>query len=74
MLLKRQVLDHFQGLDAVEESGNRSENSSGDLLFKTLRSLSALRDIIVKGLESGLRNDSSDAALAMRQKVSYIFE
>lgn len=74
MLLERQVLVYLQGLDAIEESGNRSENSCGDLLFKTMQSLSALRDIIVKGLESGLRNDASDAALAMRQKVSYIFE
>ncbi|MBA0588518.1 hypothetical protein Gorai_001615 [Gossypium raimondii] len=31
-------------------------------------SLSALRQVIVKGLESGLKNDASDAAIAMRQK------
>ncbi|GLU18569.1 hypothetical protein SLE2022_348620 [Rubroshorea leprosula] len=46
-----------------------AEESSGILkLMKTMRSLSALREIIVKGLESGLRNDAPDAAIAMRQK------
>lgn len=64
---------YFQRLDAVEESSNVSENNSSDLLFKTMRSLSVLREIIVKGLQSGLRNDASDAAIAMRQKVrSYL--
>lgn len=60
---------YFQGLDAVEESRSYSENNIIDLLFKTMQSLSDLREIIVKGLESGLRNDASDAAIAMRQKV-----
>ena len=55
---------YFQNLDASEESHNIFE------LIKIMRSLNALRDIIVKGLESGLRNDAPDAAIAMRQNVS----
>jgi phosphoglucan, water dikinase len=39
-----------------------------DLLMQTLESLTALRLNIAKGLESGLRNDASDTAIAMRQK------
>jgi len=34
-----------------------------------LLSLSYLRSILMKGLESGLRNDAPDSAIAMRQKV-----
>lgn len=40
-----------------------------DLLVKTIQSVNALREAIVKGLESGLRNDAPDAAIGMRQKV-----
>ncbi|KAM5569797.1 hypothetical protein ABKV19_017022, partial [Rosa sericea] len=48
---------------------NQVKLLGSDLLFKTMQSLSALREIIAKGLESGLRNDAaSDAAIAMRQK------
>lgn len=54
---------YFQNLDTSEESSAIFE------LIKTMWSLDALRDIIVKGLESGLRNDAPDAAVAMRQKV-----
>lgn len=39
-----------------------------ELLMKTLESLTALRLAIAKGLESGLRNDAPDTAIAMRQK------
>ncbi|XP_002518612.2 phosphoglucan, water dikinase, chloroplastic [Ricinus communis] len=55
-------LECKKNLDTSQESSNVFE------LIKTIRSLSALRDILVKGLESGLRNDASDAAIAMRQK------
>lgn len=48
-------------------------NNGTDLLFKTMQSLSALREIIAKGLESGLRNDAPDDAVAMRQKVIFLF-
>ncbi|KAL6188905.1 hypothetical protein ACLB2K_040296 [Fragaria x ananassa] len=58
-------LECKKGLDASAES---SKVMGSDFLFKTMQSLSALRDIISKGLESGLRNDASDAAIAMRQK------
>lgn len=54
----------FQNLDALEESSDPLE------LIKTVQSLNALRETLVKGLESGLRNDASDVAIAMRQKVS----
>lgn len=49
-------------LDKLEDSSNILE------LTKTMQSLDALREVIVKGLESGLRNDASDAAIARRQK------
>ncbi|KAK6266128.1 hypothetical protein QUC31_016965 [Theobroma cacao] len=55
-------LECKRSLDAAEES-----SSSLDLI-KTMRSLSALREVILKGLDSGLRNDAPDAAIAMRQK------
>lgn len=42
-----------------------------DMLMSTLESLTNLRSLIVKGLESGLRNDAPDAAIAMRQKVLF---
>ncbi|XP_050372459.1 phosphoglucan, water dikinase, chloroplastic [Argentina anserina] len=58
-------LECKKDLDASAES---SKVLGSELLFKTMQSLSALRDIISKGLESGLRNDASDAAIAMRQK------
>uniref|UniRef100_A0ACD6A9N6 Uncharacterized protein n=1 Tax=Avena sativa TaxID=4498 RepID=A0ACD6A9N6_AVESA len=38
------------------------------VLMKTLQSLSSLRSVLMKGLESGLRNDATDAGIAMRQK------
>ncbi|XP_078433717.1 chloroplastidic phosphoglucan, water dikinase (ATGWD3) [Wolffia australiana] len=37
-------------------------------LTETLLSLTDLREVIVKGLSSGLRNDAPDVAIAMRQK------
>ncbi|XP_050236543.1 phosphoglucan, water dikinase, chloroplastic isoform X2 [Mercurialis annua] len=55
-------LECKKNLDTSQESSNNSD------LIKTIRSLSSLRDALVKGLESGLRNDASDAAIAMRQK------
>lgn len=39
--------------------------------MNVLESLTNLRSMIVKGLESGLRNDAPDTAIAMRQKVYY---
>ncbi|GMY32182.1 phosphoglucan, water dikinase, chloroplastic [Fagus crenata] len=60
-------LECKKSLDAVESS-NTSDNIAIDLLFKTMQSLNALRETIVKNLESGLRNDAPDTAIAMRQK------
>ncbi|XP_057957184.1 phosphoglucan, water dikinase, chloroplastic [Malania oleifera] len=61
-------LDCKKSLDILEESSDIVENKSIGLLIRTMESLNSLREGIVKGLESGLRNDASDAAIAMRQK------
>ncbi|XP_057732609.1 phosphoglucan, water dikinase, chloroplastic [Arachis stenosperma] len=61
-------LECKKDLDAALESTSDSEEKGIKLLFKTMESLNALREIIVKGLESGLRNDAPDSAIAMRQK------
>jgi len=61
----------LQNMDGAVES-TASKEQGIILLFKTMESLNALRDIIVKGLESGLRNDAPDSAIAMRQKVRLI--
>ncbi|CAN0898658.1 Phosphoglucan, water dikinase, chloroplastic [Linum grandiflorum] len=58
----RLFLDCKKILDASKQSTNIVE------LMETIQSLNGLRDTIGKGLESGLRNDASDAAIAMRQK------
>lgn len=65
---------HFvfsQNMDAAAES-TAAEEKGIKLLFKTMESLNGLREIIVKSLESGLRNDAPDSAIAMRQKVRII--
>lgn len=61
---------YFQNLDAADELRSSFQNQGTDLVFKTIQSLNALREILVRGLESGIRNDASDTAIAMRQKVS----
>lgn len=61
-------LECKKSLDTLEVSNKGLGNIGTDLLFKTMQSLSALREIIAKGLESGLRNDAPDNAVAMRQK------
>lgn len=53
----------------MDEKHNVSESERTGSLVRTINSLNALREVIVKGLESGLRNDAPDAAIAMRQKV-----
>lgn len=52
---------------------NAVDNEVMGLLFKTIQSLNSIREVIVKGLESGLRNDAPDAAIAMRQKVIILY-
>ncbi|KAJ4887966.1 hypothetical protein Rs2_27714 [Raphanus sativus] len=55
-------LECKERLDASGESSNVLE------LIKTMHSLASLRETIVKELNSGLRNDAPDTAIAMRQK------
>ncbi|OIT07698.1 PREDICTED: phosphoglucan, water dikinase, chloroplastic [Nicotiana attenuata] len=57
-----------KGLAMLDEKHNVSETERTEFLVRTINSLNALREVIVKGLESGLRNDAPDAAIAMRQK------
>ncbi|XP_022979657.1 phosphoglucan, water dikinase, chloroplastic-like isoform X2 [Cucurbita maxima] len=61
-------LECKKNLDAADELGSSFQNQGTDLFFKTIQSLNALREILIRGLESGLRNDASDTAIAMRQK------
>lgn len=63
-----QVLDNM--------NGSISQSEWIRVLMKTIQALNDLRQDIAKGLESGLRNDAPDTAIAMRQKVSsslYLF-
>ncbi|XP_073013103.1 phosphoglucan, water dikinase, chloroplastic isoform X2 [Typha latifolia] len=61
-------LEHKKSLDKLQEATGFVGNGEVELLMKMLQSLTALRSLIVKGLESGLRNDAPDTAIAMRQK------
>ncbi|XP_024534041.1 phosphoglucan, water dikinase, chloroplastic isoform X1 [Selaginella moellendorffii] len=60
------VMDNFmekkKKLDEVGDGGN------SDMLVGAMHALTGLRAVLLKGLESGLRNDASDDAIAMRQK------
>ncbi|CAM0912375.1 unnamed protein product [Alopecurus aequalis] len=74
----------FEQLESIKESLNESglealssfvktkksldEVEDIQVLMMTLESLSSLRSVLMKGLESGLRNDATDAGIAMRQK------
>ncbi|KAK3414637.1 hypothetical protein EUGRSUZ_H00494 [Eucalyptus grandis] len=68
----RESLDEraFSTLKLFLECKERLDTSSEslDLLMQTMQSLTATRELIAKGLESGLRNDAPDAAIATRQK------
>lgn len=59
----------FQSLDQVDHAEDLDKNDTIQILMTTLQSLSSLRSVLMKGLESGLRNDAPDNAIAMRQKV-----
>jgi phosphoglucan,water dikinase len=61
-------LECKKGLDNMEEQSNILEGDGMKLLMRTIQSLNGLRELIVKGLESGVRNDAPDTAIAMRQK------
>lgn len=56
-------------MDQLEDAKDLDKNGGIQVLLKTLQSLSSLRSFLMKGLESGLRNDAPDTAIAMRQKV-----
>ncbi|CAA6675537.1 unnamed protein product [Spirodela intermedia] len=57
-----------KSLEKKEESKNSSVGHGVLELMETLLSLTDLREVIVKRLSSGLRNDAPDTAIAMRQK------
>ncbi|KAF9620033.1 hypothetical protein IFM89_010649 [Coptis chinensis] len=61
-------LECKKSLDKMDELGNFLKKDGVDLLMKALQSLFSLRTLLVKGLESGLRNDAPNAAIAMCQK------
>ncbi|XP_068665304.1 phosphoglucan, water dikinase, chloroplastic isoform X2 [Aristolochia californica] len=61
-------LECKKNLDKLEESKDSSKGGGIELMMETLRSLTELREGILKGLQSGLRNDAPDTAIAMRQK------
>ncbi|XP_027165798.1 phosphoglucan, water dikinase, chloroplastic [Coffea eugenioides] len=61
-------IESKKGLDNLNETSNVSDNDVVGLLVQTIHSLNSIREVIVKGLKSGLRNDAPDAAIAMRQK------
>lgn len=58
----KKALDNFQGTPEV------SKGNGIEILMNTIQSLNNLREIVTKGLESGIRNDAPDTAIAMRQK------
>ncbi|KAJ8449699.1 hypothetical protein Cgig2_001355 [Carnegiea gigantea] len=60
-------LQQKKSLDDLEGSDNNVKKEA-DQLLKVMQSLNSLREVLMKGLESGLRNDAPDTAIAMRQK------
>ncbi|KAF0889128.1 hypothetical protein E2562_022141 [Oryza meyeriana var. granulata] len=67
-----EVLSSFveikRSLDQVDNAKDLDKNCIIQVFLTTLQSLSSLRLVLMKGLESGLRNDAPDNAIAMRQK------
>lgn len=66
-------LDEFlakkKRLDDAEDSATHEKMDEGtDNLIGTMHTLTGLRAALLRGLESGLRNDASDSSIAMRQK------
>ncbi|XP_057798732.1 phosphoglucan, water dikinase, chloroplastic [Salvia miltiorrhiza] len=62
-----QFLESKKALDNIS-TNDISKTEWIRVLMKTIQSLDNLRQEIAKGLDSGLRNDAPDAAIAMRQK------
>ncbi|PKA66121.1 Phosphoglucan, water dikinase, chloroplastic [Apostasia shenzhenica] len=61
-------LERKRSLEELSEERPFVKSAGVDILMPVLESLTNLRSMIVKGLDSGLRNDAPDAAIAMRQK------
>ncbi|XP_051150786.1 phosphoglucan, water dikinase, chloroplastic isoform X2 [Andrographis paniculata] len=59
-------LESKKVLDGMDNNTSGSESMGA--LLKVIHALNNLRHEIIKGLESGLRNDAPDGAIAMRQK------
>lgn len=67
------ILEEFltqkKSLDELGDfTSNGSDDKGTEYLIGTMHSLTSLRAVLMKGLESGLRNDASDTSIAMRQK------
>ncbi|KAL8262896.1 hypothetical protein R6Q59_024245 [Mikania micrantha] len=61
-------LDCKKALDNFQETPDILKGNGIEILINTIQSLNGLRVMITKGLESGIRNDAPDTAIAMRQK------
>ncbi|XP_042390095.1 phosphoglucan, water dikinase, chloroplastic-like [Zingiber officinale] len=61
-------LDSKKNLEKLQEEECFIENGGVESLLETLQSLTNIRSLLLRGLESGLRNDAPDTAIAMRQK------
>ncbi|KAL2497284.1 Phosphoglucan [Abeliophyllum distichum] len=61
-------LESKRALDNMDGTTYNSSSEGLGVLMETIQTLNGLRKEIVKGLESGLRNDAPDAAIALRQK------
>lgn len=63
------ILEHFLSSKEKLDKMNSSDTARvSEAVLGTLHALTCLRERLLQGLESGLRNDASDAAIAMRQK------
>lgn len=52
----------------ADATGSGNDKQEREALIGALHSLTGLRALLLKGLESGLRNDASDDSIATRQK------
>ncbi|GBG79977.1 hypothetical protein CBR_g30239 [Chara braunii] len=65
-LSRKKRLDDAESLPASRDANQRG--GILEILMSTMHVLTGLRAVLLKGLESGLRNDAPDEAVAMRQK------
>ncbi|KAJ6814220.1 phosphoglucan, water dikinase, chloroplastic-like [Iris pallida] len=66
--LDEHSLQSFSLFLECKKSLEKSQETNTSTLIDVLHSLTNLRSLIIKRLESGLRNDAPDTAIAMRQK------